>query len=231
MHVGRILQKNRSGVRNFNALYTRGSKWRSCHLSAQNTFFDPLVPSKATSFFAIIQYRHWARNVTAANTFLLFNTVLEKYFVAPLHTNTWLAIFLMHILVQAQANAAQELESAKLEKLRREQLVLRQSTKLVPVLPSSKPKQTSSSGATMLRKSLGDIFNGWLWIKLSQKSSVLQHTVLKFEQFQQPNFANRRLHPNRIQNIQGTLWHDLPQRECLLILSALQYILSWSALT
>ena len=47
--------------------------------------------------------------------------------------------------LQAQANAAQELEGSKLEKQRKEQLALRQSKQLVPVLPSSKPKQVLGS--------------------------------------------------------------------------------------
>lgn len=63
--------------------------------------------------------------------------------------------------MQAQATAAQEQEAAKAAKVRMEQLVLRQSKQLVPVMPSSKSKPASSAPIAdrtlpTLKKSSGD---------------------------------------------------------------------------
>lgn len=65
---------------------------------------------------------------------------------------------LIYWILQAQANANQEQEALRAEKLRKEQLALRQSKQLIPVLASGKPKQSSNvpqSPGLALRKSAG----------------------------------------------------------------------------
>lgn len=67
-------------------------------------------------------------------------------------------------LVQAQTAAAQEQEAARAAKVRKEQLALRQSKQLVPVMSTSKAKHPGSNLApdrphlTSLRKPSGRHF-------------------------------------------------------------------------
>ena len=76
---------------------------------------------------------------------LSYNWIAHYTHLKPFQASNGYSEVSFHVCWQAQATAAQELEASRAAKVRKEQLALRQSKQLIPVMPNSKAKHPTSS--------------------------------------------------------------------------------------